>query len=304
MIHTHVKYPIFISKAKKNKQHKAMNDIADKHMDKVARSYRDGFDEVRDATKLKAIKEALDTDEVKNVVNTIKWEKFEADKADKLLAASLAQAGTASIAFVPTIAISDYTFDPRNPSSLKFLSETTANRITLVTETGKEATRIMAFEALDKGIPVPKASKMIRGAIGLNRPQAKALVNFRRKLVKEGLSEAKIEQRVAAWTKKAIRVRSQMIAQTELTDATSQGQLDMWDEAVKDKVIEDNEWEKVWIATIDSRTSRICADLNGQAVPLKKLFKDPKGLLGPFDRPSAHPRCRSSLIIRRRIKKK
>jgi len=301
---TNVAYPTFITKAKgKKKQHQEMNDIADAKMSRVAKSYRDGFDDVRDATTITAITKALKTGEMSKVVESVKWDKFEPEKADDLLALSLKQAAVASIAFVPVINNSDYTFDPRAPKTLKFLSNTTANRLELVTNSGREATRIMTFEAFDKGIPLPRASQMIRGSIGLNAKQARAVVNLRNTLAAEGLSQAKIDSKIVAYTKRALRSRSLTIAQTELTDVISQGQLDMWDQAVVDGVISMKTWEKVWVATRDSKTSRICLDLDGQAVPLNKQFIDPSGVLGPFDRPSAHPNCRSSLIIRRRKKK-
>jgi len=83
--------------------------------------------------------------------------------------------------------------------------------------------------------------------------------------------------------------RAEMIARTETNRAENQGKLQAFKSSGDD-------FNKKWIAAIDSRTSDICKRLNGQVVGMNENFKDNQtGWEGPV--PPAHVDCRSTVVF-------
>src|SRR5437764_574814 len=52
--------------------------------------------------------------------------------------------------------------------------------------------------------------------------------------------------------------------------------------------------QKQWSATLEARTCMVCAQLDGQTVPVKGLFRLPNGSF--IAGPTAHPNCMCALV--------
>lgn len=79
--------------------------------------------------------------------------------------------------------------------------------------------------------------------------------------------------------------RADMIARTEIMDASNEGLAQSWDQAVEAGLLSGNEL-KVWIAT--SGCCSDCEELDGEEVPMKEDFSC-------GDDPPLHPNCRCTM---------
>jgi hypothetical protein len=89
------------------------------------------------------------------------------------------------------------------------------SRITVITEETREAIRERLVAGLAKGQPPADLARNLRDLIGLNRPQATALANFRAQLEAAGRDPAQIERMVARRSTRMLNQRARVIAGNE-----------------------------------------------------------------------------------------
>ena len=88
----------------------------------------------------------------------------------------------------------------------------------------------LVSRSIADGIPTREAAKMIQQGLGLNRPQAAALLKYRAGL--SPLLSASVRDRVIrAYIQKQIRIRAMMIARTTVLDGLNQGMMTSWQQA-------------------------------------------------------------------------
>lgn len=134
-----------------------------------------------------------------------------------------------------------------------------------------------------------------REIIGLDPRLAKAVMKRGQLLRAQGLSEAQIAKRTAAYSKRLLRYRARNIARSEMIGAANQGHLDAWDVGM-DRGLIDKTARKRWIAGPGERTCPICRELHGKTVPVKNMFHST--VLGrDLARPAAHPSCRCTMVL-------
>lgn len=113
------------------------------------------------------------------------------------------------------------------------------------------------------------------------------------------LSPEQINKQVAAYQRKYLKHRSEMIARTEALRTTNVGVLEAWRQAVADGKVDAALLRKRWIISADERTCSICKpvpELNPKrGVPLEAPFQTPRG---PMTAPPAHPACRCTVFVR------
>jgi hypothetical protein len=190
--------------------------------------------------------------------------------------------------------VADFRFDIVNPHSIAWLRTHRLELIRGIQSNTESAIRDAIKEAIEQGISAPATARRIRDTIGLTAPQQKHLAKVRAQLeaADPPLSRREIENMVAANRRRKLKVRSEAIAQTEITRAESQGQMDMW-RSVRDEGLLDAETMKRWVAA--STADALCRSLhNAEPVPLDGNFVVSAG---EFFAPPAHPRCRCSLVL-------
>jgi hypothetical protein len=195
-----------------------------------------------------------------------------------------------------------FRFDATNPAAQKVAERQAALMVTEVAEETVRAIRALVVRSIREGIPPYEAARMIRGIIrpegatgmiGLTVPQAQAAMNYRESLINSGLKLDRVDTLMDRYIKKKIRERAKTIARTETITALNRGQQESWKQAQKEGFIS-KEAEKEWITT-PMDACEICADLDGQTVPVKDMFESLEGsLIGP----TAHPRCRCAVGLR------
>ena len=113
-----------------------------------------------------------------------------------------------------------------------------------------------------------ETARLIRGSIGLNERQAGALLRFGEGLTQQGVTGSAWERAVSRQEQRYLKQRAEMIARTETIRAAQQGQLEAWNEAAGEGLLEPERTWRVWQATSDPCDE--CAAMNGKEVPLKE----------------------------------
>lgn len=116
---------------------------------------------------------------------------------------------------------------------------------------------------------------------------------------KKPIPPAQIDKMVAAYERKFLKHRSQVIARTEAIRALNYGVQDGWRQAIEGGKAVEALVRRRWVVTKDERTCEICApipQLNPpKGVKFDQPFATPKG---PMMLPGAHPSCRCYVMIR------
>lgn len=113
------------------------------------------------------------------------------------------------------------------------------------------------------------------------------------------LTEEQIERMVAAYRRKYLRFRSEMIARSEALRAANAGALEQWRQAGEAGIIDPNLVRRKWLTAKDERTCPVCQpipDMNKWGVGLNETFRTPAG---PMLLPPIHPDCRCTVLYRR-----
>jgi hypothetical protein len=232
---------------------------------------------------------------------------------------------TAMTAGMPEAATFGIAFNSVNERAVRWAETHAAQAITGIRSTSRKSVQGAVVEAMRAGTGIRELTPQIADALsdhisnltGLTTGHAKAVDRLFRSFDLDDpaqLAQAlKVSGRKAA---KLLRWRAETIARTETIRAANQGQQLVWDEAVDEGLLPTGT-KKVWLATGDNRTCRICAVLDGQVVAIGGEFSinvqatsftrqgdnftvaGTKPLPHPTtDRtPPAHPRCRCSIIL-------
>jgi len=165
---------------------------------------------------------------------------------------------------------------------LAISSEKAAAMVTGITESTMKGLSEIITSGLDNQIGVDGLARKLKSQIGLNAEQVKAINNLEVKLIKEGKTAAEIQKILDSETKKKIKKRSEVIANTEMRKAVSEGE----DTVMKSRGAK----YKVAMSTGDSDVSDICA-MNEAAGPIPIDDSFPSG----DDTTPFHPDCRCSI---------
>lgn len=198
-----------------------------------------------------------------------------------------------------------------------------------ITASSKDGIVSVIERAILDGTNPNKAAKEIRQFVGLTKPQAQAVINFKRQLeqqkilgltppdkrrlnaieqsvvrrhMKEGnLTQAKIDELVETYKQRLINKRAIDIARTEALSAVNEGQLELWNQAVDLGVIDNNFYRKFWIVTPDDRlraTHAAIPNMNPNGVKVNAKFITPFGMVSsPGDRNVNLINCRCVLVL-------
>jgi len=146
-------------------------------------------------------------------------------------------------------------FDIYNPRSVAIADKIVGNAIKGITRETRKAIAYSIGEGIKEGRGMSQVAKGIRGMVGLNERQAKAVHTYKGFLDKKrpDLSMAQKTKKTDAYSRKLHRQRADMIARTETARAQSEGTLEGYTEAGIERV--------EFLAA--AGCCPICADLNG-----------------------------------------
>jgi hypothetical protein len=166
-----------------------------------------------------------------------------------------------------------------------------AKLVTRVTTDTRKAIRALVAKSFEQGIDSRETAKQIRPLIGLTERQATAVLNARAKWARLGFKPDRIARESKRYTEKLLKQRATTIARTELSMASTSGQIAAWKDAKSQGLISDR-MRMTWIVTPDDRLCPTCAPLEGHQAGLDGTFAT---AVGPVPGPPAHPNCRCAV---------
>jgi hypothetical protein len=113
------------------------------------------------------------------------------------------------------------------------------------------------------------------------------------------LTQAQIDKMVAAYQRKYLRHRSEVIARTESLRAANIGAHQTWRQAIDQKLIQEHWLKRFWILGRDERTCLTCRGVrnaNQEGRAFDEPFITPSGERIRF--PPLHPNCRCMIVVK------
>jgi SPP1 gp7 family putative phage head morphogenesis protein len=183
-----------------------------------------------------------------------------------------------------------FPFDPRSERLERaILGRLEKLPVQLATDQVAALNELVSFYTTTAPAPAGVMADRIRRFIGLTRRELRAVENLEASLIEAGASPGTIARQVAQYADLQQQARALRIARTELSYATTAGQLEAVQQAVDAGLLKRP--LTVWSAADDEVTCPICGDLDGTAVSAGQMFP------GGYDGPPAHPSCRCVLIV-------
>jgi hypothetical protein len=183
-----------------------------------------------------------------------------------------------------------FSFDAKNREAQRIARDYTAVQITLIGNETKKAVRLIIAWSIREGIAPRDAAKLIKEAVGLNRPQMQTLIDYERRLPAEMPTAVKVKA-YKKYEQKLVRRRAMMIARTEVMDALNTGAEVAWSQA-QDQGFLGKQAGKEWVTTTVG-ACEVCNALDGTQVLLGKKFSTVRG--EEISGPTAHPNCRCAV---------
>lgn len=187
-------------------------------------------------------------------------------------------------------------FNMRDPRSERWAETFAATRVTEVSGETVDAIRQVITTAFTEGRHPYETAKDIREIVGLTTRQADAVRNYRTLLEQDEIERTTEQEDRMVWRyrEQLLAARAENIARTETLRAEAEGKQALFDQARDLGYLRDTD-RRVWVASEDERTCPICADLDGQEVPLGQPFVGADG--ERYDLEPAHPQCRCTTWV-------
>lgn len=299
-----------INKAqRKIPEYKFLHQIADNMAGFVQADIVSGIKTFKDKRDFTDMLEALERGNRKGVFDSIPFGEFkEIEGIRSLYEDTVAQASKRIKLTLPKVLQPKIRFDITNDRIVGLIDRNTAALVTNLKKQTEKAVRDAIKQTVKisfaEGLPPRKSAKLIKDVIGLNRPQERAVFNFRQGLVDAGFSGNALEQKVSKFAEQKLKERAILIARTETINAVNAGQQEVWNQAFEQDLIDENT-DKIWIVTPDDRLCPICANpkVDGQRVNFKDDFTiwlPVGGVLSnevKVPHPTAHPDCRCGMRL-------
>lgn len=161
--------------------------------------------------------------------------------------------------------------------------------MTDVTEATRSTIRKHIEGMFSDGYSARRAATRIRDTVGLTKPGLRRLQKYEERKIAAGVTGDELESLLSKFSRKLIRERALTIARTEGIRAVSEGQSSIWNHAVENGILPQDQ-EMFWIVTEDDRACPICVPMDGQTIKVGEMFSTGDG--GQVDAPPAHPNCR------------
>lgn len=249
-----------------------------------------------DASVSSAVKAAISTGNIEQVVETFPWEATAFTLSQTVSAFKRAIKGEIGKGFPKTGFVGR--FDYTDPRSTEYAVKQSAKLVTNMTGQMKDRVREVVGRAFTDNITVVDTARDLRSFINLTSRQEVTLSKFmdlnRSRLMEEGLSGRKLETRlnelVDRQSQKMVSQRSKVIARNEILEAESAGRTLGFEQSIEQGWASPISMKR-WSTSTDERTCNICMPMNGMSVQWNQYFPN-----GVYD-PPAHTMCRCSISL-------
>jgi hypothetical protein len=148
-------------------------------------------------------------------------------------------------------------------------------------------------EAMLRGHDSQKVAQSIRDGLGLNARQARAFENYKQTL--QGVPARQRARMEKEYYNRAIDYRANMIAVTEVRNASANAQLETYKFAEEQGIMAPGS-RKRWVIGAEDACEKICYPMDGEEVGLHEEWTLPNGdtVMTPVE---AHVNCRCSFMV-------
>ena len=291
-------HPLPIFKANEDEFYRQLHAIADDAQPAIRREFQTAIERLRNEARLDDLKTAINQNDFNAILAALGMQAFAAQMGSMIrrLHQIFTDSALATQTTLPAEAQFALRFDLVNPQTVAFLRDYDFNLIRELDDTTREGLRQILLDSQERGLTVDQTAKRLQAFIGLTQRQSISIDNYQAMLAEEGVAANVIERRVNAFRDRLIRMRSQVIAETETINAANAGQQALWEQAMAEGYLDFSQ-RKFWIVTRDDRTCDICnaiPGMNPEGVGVGESFATP---VGPKRGPTAHPRCRCAMAL-------
>jgi len=273
----------------KQKPTSAFERLLDRLEPEMRRAVREAATTMQGRLDLEAIALALESGSANRVERLVDMEQFLTTEL-RAAARTIVEAFQAGATLASDQMMRSYgfaiAFDVSDPRALASAEQRAATLVTAVTDDTRAAVRDIIADAFRNQYPSRIAARAIRQVVGLNERQATALANYRLGLLEQEVAPERILTLTDRYGARLLRQRADMIARTEISRASHEGQRELWREGIRNGQINPAEAREVWIANFDA--CDLCAQMNGQISGIDDSF-DFDG--EQIDGPPGHPNC-------------
>ncbi len=179
-------------------------------------------------------------------------------------------------------------YDLRSETINSYLQRRTGELITTSEKGMLEAVRAATEKSFSRAATPQDVANMIRGSIGLNAPQARALANYSRKLGEDGTPGERRAELVDGYRERLLDQRAILIGRTEVRFAQNAGQRAVWDQAAADGMLPEGSGRQ-WVVD-GNPCPELCRPMDGVIVGMDEKYTLPDGR--EVDSPTeSHPSC-------------
>jgi hypothetical protein len=177
-----------------------------------------------------------------------------------------------------------------SPNVLEAIRSNAGRRVTGISDLTRKGLARFLEQSFARGEHPNAIAKAIGDAVGLTPAQSDQVDRVRLALQDEDVKPSTIARRVAQLQKRKLKQRGQLIARTETMRAGNDGQLASWRTLVERGLLDDNRYEREWLAIVpsDGRTCPICEGLDGIRAPIGGDYTPEEAKGGA----PQHPDCR------------
>jgi len=203
-----------------------------------------------------------------------------------LLPKAFTQAGTVAASILSRQIGTEISFDLTNPRAVMWARRASGRLIAEVDESFRVTVRGIIGQSFEQGIPPREAARIIRDqGLGLLDRQAQAVINYRFRLLEAGRTPEDVARLGDRYARQLLNQRARNIARTETISSSTNGQQELWRQAVDKGLLEPARTRRMWIVADDERLCEQCAPLDQVTTTLEEPF--PGGVMLP----PLHPSC-------------
>lgn len=180
-----------------------------------------------------------------------------------------------------------FRFDDTAPNAVTEAERKAAKLVKEITEETERNIRNLIATSIREGIPPYDAARMIVPMIGLTSAQGQAVMKFRAKLIDQGLSTERVNEKVDTYAEDLLVRRADNIARSEIIEALNDGQERAWLQAQDDGLLSAVATKEL---ILSEDACPICVAIADEGpVPVGESFSQPG--------PPFHPQCRCTVGI-------
>ena len=268
-----------------------VNSVARKLEPKLKRRFLAAVATMKGNVDLEALAESLRIQSAAEAMTALHPETWGATlrpSAD-ILPLTFHQAGQAAASLLTSQLGIGISFNLTNPRAVQWARTNSSRLITEVAESVKDSVRAVISDGFTSGIAPRESARLIRDIVGLTDRQAMAVINYRFDLLEAGRSADDVSRLAERYGKQLLNGRALTIARTETIASSTNGQQELWRQAVDKGLLDPDKTWRSWITTPDDRLCEFCEPMDGQTVGLEEPFTSGDGATVMV--PPLHPQC-------------